>query len=149
PLDDPSSSDTALGSARKSIVLLKNASAILPLDRSKLKRIAVIGPNASPAVVGGYGSAFVTPVHTVSLLDGVKGAAPSARVDYHPGVRQSAEYTLLGKSCFAGPVQQVVFAGTELAGNPISTTAVDRINYRPEGGLPQPPAPGLPSENFS
>ncbi len=148
-LDDPSSSETALGSARESLVLLKNVNAILPLDRTKLKRIAVIGPNASPAVVGGYGSAFVTPVHAVSLLDGVQRAAPSARVDYHPGVRQSAEYTLLGKACFTGPVQQLIFAGTELGGNPISASTVDRINYRSEGGLPQPPAAGLPAENFS
>ena len=149
PLDDPDSSAAALDSARRSIVLLKNEHALLPLDRTKIRRIAVIGPNADPAVAGGYGSAFVTPVHAVSLLEGVKQGAPSARVDYHPGVRQLAEYALMGQACFAGPVQQAVFAGTELAGNPIATSTVDRINYRTEGGLPQPPAPGLPSENFS
>ena len=149
PLDDPTSADTALGSARESIVLLKNVRGLLPLDRTKIKRIAVIGPNASPAVAGGYGSAFVTPIHAVSLLEGVKQAAPSARVDYHPGVRQAAEFTLLGKACFAGGVQQAVFAGTGLAGDPISTSTVDRINFRTEGGLPQPLSPGLPAENFS
>jgi beta-glucosidase len=149
PLDDPTSAAVALDSARRSIVLLKNANALLPLDRTRIKRIAVIGPNADPAVVGGNGSAFVTPLHTISLLDGVKQAADSTHVDYHPGVRQSAEYALMGKACFAGPVQQVVFAGTDLAGDPLATSHVDRINYRPEGGLPQPPSPGLPSENFS
>jgi len=148
-LDDPSSAETALASARKSIVLLKNVNGLLPLDRTKMKRIAVIGPNASPAVAGGYGSAFVTPVHAVSVLDGVRQSAPSASVAYHAGVRQSAEFTLLGKACFAGGVRQAVFAGTELAGDPISTSTVDRINYRTEGGLPQSLAPGLPAENFS
>ena len=149
PLDDPTSAATALDSARKSIVLLKNTGGLLPLDRSKLKRIAVVGANADPAVVGGYGSAYVTPFHAVSALDGVKLAAASVRVDYHPGVRESSEYGLMGQPCFAGPVRQEVYAGTELAGSPLATAEVDRINYRPEGGLPQPPAPGLPSENFS
>jgi beta-glucosidase len=36
----------ALRTARESIVLLKNDGALLPLDRNRLKRIAVIGPNA-------------------------------------------------------------------------------------------------------
>jgi beta-glucosidase len=150
PLDNPSSSAAALDSARRSIVLLKNAGALLPLDRAKVKRIAVIGPNADPAVAGGYGSAFVTPLHTISVLDGIKQAATGGiQVDTHPGVRQASEFGPLGKPCFAGPVQQTVFAGKELAGSPLATSTVDRIHYRPEGGLPQPPAPGLPSENFS
>jgi len=149
PLDDPGSVAAALDSARRSIVLLKNSGGLLPLDRSKIKRVAVIGPNADPAVVGGYGSAFVTPFHAVSLLDGVKQAAGSVTVDYHPGIRQSAPFAIIGKPCFAGPVQQEVFAGKDLAGAPISTATVDRINYRPEGGMATPPSPGLPSENFS
>jgi beta-glucosidase len=159
PLDDPSSSAAALDSARQSIVLLKNAGGLLPLDRTKVMRIAVIGPNADPAVIEGYGSAFVTALHSVSLLDGVKQAvalrgepgrrARGVHVDYHPGVRQSSGYAMMGKPCFAAPVQQEVFAGTELAGSPIAASTVDRINYRTEGGLPQPPAPGLPAENFS
>ena len=149
PLDDPTSAATALDSARKSIVLLKNAGGVLPLDRSKLKRIAVVGANADPAVVGGFGSAYVTPFHSVSTLDGVKLAAAGVRVDYHPGIRENSEFGLMGQPCFAGPVRQEVYAGTELAGSPLATGDVDRINYRPEGGLPQPPAPGLPSENFS
>jgi beta-glucosidase len=149
PLDDPGSSAAALDSARRGIVLLKNAGGLLPLDRTKVKRIAVIGPNADPAVVGGYGSAFVTPLHATSALEGIKQADPSGHIDYHPGVRQSSEYGLMGQPCFAGPVEQVVFSGRELAGSPLATATVDRINYRPEGGLAQPPAPGLPSENFS
>ena len=149
PADDPGSSAAALDAARRSIVLLKNAGALLPLDRTKIKRIAVIGPNADPAVAGGYGSAFVTPFHATSVLDAIKQATASGRVDYHPGVRQSSEYGAMGQACFAGPVQQAVFAGTELAGTPIATSTVDRINYHFDGGLPQPPAPGLPAENFS
>jgi beta-glucosidase len=149
PLDDPSSSAVALDSARRSLVLLKNAKGLLPLDRTRIHRIAVIGPNADPAVVGGRGSAFVTPFHSSSLLAGIKQALPGVTVDYHPGVRQPSEFGLLGRRCFDGPVQQAVFVGRELAGEPAATSTVDRIDYHPEGSHPEPLAPGLPSENFS
>jgi beta-glucosidase len=58
----------ALEAARKSIALLVN-DGTLPLDAAKLKRVAVIGPNAAVARLGGYSS---EPKATVSLLDGVK-----------------------------------------------------------------------------
>lgn len=149
PLDDPNSDATALDAARHGVVLLKNAGGLLPLDRARIKRIAVIGANADPAVPGGYGSAYVTPFHAVSVLDGVRHAAPSVTVDTHPGVRQFSEYGRMGQPCFNGPVTQVVFANRDLSGDPISKSTVDRINYKPEGGLPTPPAPGAPTENFS
>jgi beta-glucosidase len=145
PLDDPSSAEVALAAARRSIVLLKNEGALLPLDRTLLKRIAVIGPNAHPAVWGGSGSAFVTPFHAVSLLDGLKGAAGSAVVAYHPGVRQSSEAVILGRP-FVGPVRQEVFAGKDLAGKPVQVTYVDRIDFVPEGAAP---APGLGPEHYA
>ena len=53
--------------ARRSMVLLKNKDNILPLDRKKLKTIAVIGPNANSrdALVGNYcgtSSRYITPL---------------------------------------------------------------------------------------
>jgi beta-glucosidase len=149
PLDDLRSPVIALDEARASLVLLKNAKGLLPLDRKAIKRIAVIGPNADPAVVGGYGSAWVTPFRAISVLAGIKEGAPSASVDYHVGVHQTSEYALLGRPVFDGPVEQAVFRGRELEGAPISTTQVDRIDYRPEGDHPKPPVAGAPSENFS
>ena len=50
----PASQALALEAARKSIVLLKNAGGLLPLDRAKLKTLAVIGPNAKGLHLGGY-----------------------------------------------------------------------------------------------
>src|SRR4029077_10055678 len=61
----------ALEMARGSMVLLKNASSLLPLDENKVKTIAVIGPDAYPAVVGGGGSAETKPFGAVSYLEGV------------------------------------------------------------------------------
>src|ERR1700732_4256885 len=46
----------ALEEARGGMVLLKNAGNLLPLDETQLKTIAVIGPDAYPAVISGGGS---------------------------------------------------------------------------------------------
>src|SRR5258706_5554416 len=61
----------ALQSARESMVLLKNDANLLPLSKSKVKTIAVIGPNSFPAVPVGGGSARVEPFSSVSFLEGI------------------------------------------------------------------------------
>ncbi len=61
--------DLAEEAARKAAVLLKNENNILPLDKSKYKRIAVIGPNAAITVLGGYSD---EPRQTISILDGIQ-----------------------------------------------------------------------------
>ncbi len=67
--DTPEHGKISLELARQSLVLLKN-DGILPLDRSKFKRIAVIGPNGnSKSMLEGnyHGSAS----HPVSILSGI------------------------------------------------------------------------------
>ena len=59
----------AAETARKVIVLLKNDKNLLPLDITKLKSIAVIGPNAADVHLGGYSR---DPGYGVSVLDGIK-----------------------------------------------------------------------------
>jgi beta-glucosidase len=59
----------ALEAAREAIVLLKNEKNLLPLDLSKLKTIAVIGPNAADVHLGGYSR---DPGQGVSVLDGIR-----------------------------------------------------------------------------
>ncbi len=44
----------SLQAARETIILLKNQDHLLPLDASKYKHIAVIGPNAADVHLGGY-----------------------------------------------------------------------------------------------
>ncbi len=44
----------SLKAARQSMVLLKNEGNILPLDKSKVKKVAIIGPNANKCLLGGY-----------------------------------------------------------------------------------------------
>ena len=63
--------EVALQEARESMVLLKNDHHILPLDKARLKTIAVLGPDAYPAVPGGGGSSQTKPFNSVSFLEGI------------------------------------------------------------------------------
>ena len=63
--------EVALAEARAGMVLLKNSGNLLPLDENKVKTIAVIGPEAYPAVPGGGGSSETKPFHAVSFLEGI------------------------------------------------------------------------------
>ena len=53
--------ETSRRIAEQSIVLLKNAGGILPLDHTKLHSIAIIGPHADTGMISGGGSAQVDP----------------------------------------------------------------------------------------
>jgi beta-glucosidase len=75
----------ALQAARETITLLKNQDHLLPLDISKYKRIAVIGPNAADLHLGGYSN---KPGRGVSILQGIKERVGSrAEVLYAEGVK--------------------------------------------------------------
>jgi beta-glucosidase len=82
--DTPENAALALRAARESIVLLKN-DGILPLNRAKLKSIAVIGANADAqaALLGNYNG---TPSHPITILDGLRSAVrPETQISYALG----------------------------------------------------------------
>lgn len=58
--------------AADSIVLLKNSGNVLPLDRTKIRKIAVVGPNAKTRTVSGGGSAYLTSKYVVTPLEGIQ-----------------------------------------------------------------------------
>ncbi len=60
----------ALTAAEKAIILLKNNNDLLPLNLTKHKTIAVIGPNSNTRLLGGYSTR--NPRYFVSVLDGIK-----------------------------------------------------------------------------
>jgi beta-glucosidase len=62
--------------AVRSFVLARNSGDLLPLDPTRLTRIAVLGALAADARVQGGGSAQVTPPHVVAPLDGLTAALP-------------------------------------------------------------------------
>jgi beta-glucosidase len=80
--------------AAAGFVLVRNAEiegeSVLPLDRSALRRVAVLGPNSEVARTLGGGSATVFPPYTVSPLDGLRAAlGPDVRVEHGPGVHST------------------------------------------------------------
>lgn len=83
--------DYAYEMAKKAIILLKNDNNVLPLDRSKIKSLAVIGPNAHEqkpekgtySLLGGYSG---LPPYYVSALDGItKKVDGKIKINYAKG----------------------------------------------------------------
>ncbi len=75
----------ALDVSKKSLVLLKNANHLLPFDKSKIKSIGVIGPNADSraALMGNYCG---TASRYVTVLEGITQAVEEpVRVYYSQG----------------------------------------------------------------
>lgn len=73
----------ALKTAQESIVLLQNRNHLLPLDRNKIRHIAVLGPLADVAVVNNYNG---KPPAMVTPLQGIKDrVAPGTEVRYGIG----------------------------------------------------------------
>jgi beta-glucosidase len=70
----------ALQEALESITLLKNDGNLLPLNDSAVHTIAVLGPDAWPAVPGGGGSSHVDAYDPVSLMTGLSDATAPDRV---------------------------------------------------------------------
>lgn len=61
----------ALEAAEKSITLLKNENQTLPLSKSKIKSLALIGALADEENLGDYGSSRVYPPYVISPFDGI------------------------------------------------------------------------------
>jgi beta-glucosidase len=74
--------------ARESVVLLKNGDGTLPLGNGGASRIAVIGPDAVEARLGGYSGPGV---RKVTLLDGIRErSGPGGSVRYAEGCGRKA-----------------------------------------------------------
>ena len=77
--------------ASESIVLLRNEGDVLPFNPQKLRKIAIIGPNAKAIVLSGGGSAALKPSYFVTAYDGIVSALEQAgsgtEVTYSEGTR--------------------------------------------------------------
>lgn len=117
PLANQQGRETALQAAEEAAVLLKNEGNLLPLDAKGIKTIAVIGPDADPAVPTAGGSGETTPFAPVSFMVGLSNAlAPGIKVYWNRGVVD---------------LQSVFEGGTQTSGgHPASTFFVDRAGTR-------------------
>jgi len=96
-IDRPEHRALAREAAASSMVLLTNRDVdgrpILPLDGSKLRSVAVIGPNAERARFMGGGSAEVTPHHRTPLLEALRtrlGDRVQLRYEYGCSIDKNA-----------------------------------------------------------
>lgn len=126
----------ALESARASMVLLKNESGILPLDKNKIRSIAVIGPDAYPAEPVGGGSAAVRPFSAVSFLEGVsRYLAGRTTVYYARGlpttedIALATDFTTEAHGGLRG-LKEEIFSNPELRGPPASQITKEHIAYK-------------------
>jgi beta-glucosidase len=77
-VNSPAHRAIALKAAQQSIVLLQNRDHLLPLEKTKLKRIAVLGPLADKIITNNYNG---RPPAVVTALQGIKNrAAPETDI---------------------------------------------------------------------
>lgn len=133
PLYNMQGREVALQTAREAMVLLKNERDLLPLNGDNIKTLAVIGPNAYPAVPHGGGSVTVAPFRSISFLEGLSEHLPGSNVQWNRGVRDlrsAANATIFSTARTGGQkgVNVEVFDNVDLAGTPAITRVDSHIN---------------------
>lgn len=137
PRFNPEGRRVALEGARESVVLLKNERNLLPLDKTKTRSIAIIGPSAFPAVPVGGGSARVEPFRAISFMEGLSNAvAPATSVYYHrgiPSLGEMAQATNFTTAVTEGQpgLRSEYFSSRDLTGAPSVTRIEQHVNYGP------------------
>lgn len=142
----------SLEAAQKSIVLLRNGKAVLPLSK-QIKTVAVIGPNANnwEALVGNYNGISKNPV---TVLEGIKNKLKNTEILFAEGSHLAEGVNNLhpipgkflvtedGKPGIVGEY----FSNAKLEGEPAFTRVDKSINFYWEFDAP---TPELPNDDFS
>jgi len=116
-IESKAHADLALEAARATLVLLKN-DGILPLDRSSLRSIALIGPHGDDVTLGGYSG---SPTRQISAESGIRtllASSPEIEIGFEGGctVTGDREQTEIDKAVALARKSDVaiVFVGTSL-----------------------------------
>ena len=123
----------------RSIVVLRNEDALLPLMASELNRVALIGPAAVEPFVQGGGSAFVTAPYLSTPRDALVEALPGVAVTVHRGGATRRRARLIEPDLVSTPDGEVGYELTLLdaAGEPLSpafvVNAAEDWNRQPAG----------------
>jgi beta-glucosidase len=127
----------ARDAARAAMVLLKNEGNTLPLARS-VRSIAVIGADATEGRLGGYSGPGT---RVVTILDGIRSAAPRAVVRHVPGPgRRSPEYLVVPVSALRNArgagLQGEYFTNITLTGTPQVVRTDPQVDFAWTLGTP-------------
>ena len=133
PWTTQQSKDSVRRATQESIVLLKNTGNLLPLDKSKLKSIALIGPFATNVIRDWYGS---TAPYVVTPLAGIKDKAGAAvNVQFADGKDVPAAVALAKSSDVAivcvGNNPNLNNAWMKVSDNSEGREGLDREQYHP------------------
>ena len=135
PRYNPQGRQVALNAAREAITLLKNDGGLLPLNKSKIKSILIIGPDAFPAVPVGGGSAEVQPFAAISYLEGLSNYPGAAfQVYYDRGVlpysdlANATNFTTSQANGKPG-LRAEYFDNLELQGTPVITRTEEHVDF--------------------
>lgn len=138
----------------ESMVLLKNDNNILPLQKSSIKRIAVVGPNAAIARTGGGGSSRVAPLHSISPFDALKSKLKGVEIVYEPGCKIEGSINIISSTNLRTVIdgkeisglKGEYFSNMQLDGSPDFVRVDNQINFDWHGGSPHK---NIPENNFS
>jgi beta-glucosidase len=125
----------ALQAAREGAVLLKNDANLLPLKKSEIKSVLVVGPDAYPAVPVGGGSARAVPFQAVSFLQGISDyVGNTGKVYYSPGlltVPQMADHTSYSTAATGGTpgLKAEYFTNPDLQGKPYLSRLEEHVDF--------------------
>lgn len=147
-VNSPAHQQLALEVAEQGIILLKNKSAVLPLNTNRIKSIAVIGEPANKMQINALGSPEVRPLRTAELLDSLKARAGNVAIEYVPA---SGDGDPLPASVITLPdgtahgFRAEYFKNAKLQGKPDLVRVDDKVDL--ETG--RRPADGFPRTGFS
>jgi beta-glucosidase len=135
PRYNPQGRRVALNAAREGITLLKNEGGLLPLNKSSVKSVLIIGPDAFPAVPVGGGSAEVQPFGSVSFLEGLSNYPGAAfQVYYDRGVlpytdlANATNFTTAQTKGEPG-LKAEYFDNQELKGSPVVARTEQHVDF--------------------
>ena len=123
--------EVALKGALKSITLLKNEGHTLPLDAAKVKTIAIIGPDAWPAVTGGGGSSEAQAFEPVSIVTGIANlVGPQTHVLYTRGLPEM--HDVFEQTRWESGLTESTYASRNFTGSPETAAPHEINNYKQE-----------------
>ncbi|WP_170065502.1 beta-glucosidase [Abditibacterium utsteinense] len=131
-VNSSASREVALRAAQEGIVLLKNERGLLPLNATKIRSIALIGPGAREMQIGAQGSPGVTPLRSVGPLEGIQSrVGAGVEVRYASGDSNGSPFpagtTKVPNSGETG-FRAEYFANKNLEGAPTSTRTDPQVD---------------------
>src|SRR6476469_5972845 len=124
-VDDPAHRALIRETAAASFVLLKNDDAQLPLDRSAVRSVALVGTAADTAWIMGGGSAALDPHPPVTPRAGIAAALPDdVTVSFARGPIATNTLGILDDTALAGRITMELFDNRDLEGEPALGTTL-------------------------